>query len=45
MYIQLCIIKIRDGLNVANIGGRILAFGGEFRGGPVTVIEEFDGSR
>jgi len=35
----------RDGLNVANIGGRILAFGGEFRGGPVTVIEEFDGSR
>jgi hypothetical protein len=35
----------RDGLNIENIGGRILAYGGEFRGGPVTVIEEWDGSK
>ncbi len=24
---------------------RILAYGGEYRGGPVTVIEEWDGSK
>jgi hypothetical protein len=39
------LIDNRDGLDIANIGGKILAYGGEYRGGPVTAIEEWDGSK
>jgi len=35
------LLEPRDGLKIANIGGKILAFGGEFRGFPVKGVEEW----
>ena len=35
------LLEPRDGLKIANIGDRILAFGGEYRGFPVKGVEEW----
>ncbi len=35
------LMESRDGLKIANIGDKILAFGGEYRGRPVNGVEEW----